>query len=98
MPPADGRCRASSAIENAVNNTAIIARSTASGVIPPANDVAAPIESAVATAGAMCVMDWNTSEADRIPFEAVLSRDRHSDLLGAGRRDAGRHASDRSRS
>ena len=64
MPPADGRCRASSAIENAVNRTAIIAKSTASGVMPPANDVAAPIESAVATAGAMWVMDWNSTSGN----------------------------------
>src|SRR6476661_1185604 len=34
------------------------ARTTASGVFPPANSVAAPIERAVATAGAMCVIDW----------------------------------------
>src|SRR6478752_9666107 len=34
------------------------ARTTASGVFPPANRVAAPIERAVATAGAMCVIDW----------------------------------------
>ncbi len=45
----------------AVNSTAIIANSTASGVIPPANEVAAPIDSAVATAGAMWVIDWNST-------------------------------------
>ena len=61
IPPADGRCFASWAIEYAVNSTAIIAKSTASGVIPPANDVAAPIDSAVATAGAMWVIDWNST-------------------------------------
>jgi hypothetical protein len=38
-----------------------MANSTASGVIPPANVVAAPIYSAVATAGAMCVTDWKST-------------------------------------
>ena len=51
---------------NAVNRTAIIANSTASGVIPPANDVAAPIDSAVATAGAMWVIDWNSTSGSPI--------------------------------
>ena len=36
MPPADGRCRASSPIENAVNRTATSAKTTARGVMPPA--------------------------------------------------------------
>ena len=35
-----------------------MANTTASGVSLPAKPVAAPIESAVATAGAMCVIDW----------------------------------------
>ena len=38
-----------------------MAKSTASGVMPPANVVAAPIDRAVATAGAMCVIDWNST-------------------------------------
>ncbi len=57
---------------NAVNSTAIIANSTASGVIPPANDVAAPIDSAVATAGAMWVIDWNSTSGSPM---ASRSRD-----------------------
>ena len=36
MPPADGRWRASSPIENAVNSTATSAKTTARGVIPSA--------------------------------------------------------------
>jgi hypothetical protein len=35
-------------------------------VIPPANDVAAPIDNAVATAGAMCVIDWNRTSGSPI--------------------------------
>ncbi len=72
MPPADGRCRASSAMENAVNSTAIIANSTASGVMPPANEVAAPIDRAVATAGAMWVIDWNRTSGRPIASRASV--------------------------
>ncbi len=50
----------------AVNRTAIIANSTASGVIPPAKVVAAPIDRAVATAGAMWVIDWNRTSGSPI--------------------------------
>src|SRR6188508_3883263 len=70
IPPADGRCLASWLIEYAVNSTAIIANTTASGVMPPANAVAAPIERAVATAGAMCVIDWNRSSGRPIALRA----------------------------
>ena len=70
IPPADGRCRASSAIEKAVNSTAIIANTTASGVMPPAKLVAAPMDSAVATAGAMWVIDWNSTSGRPIAFRA----------------------------
>ena len=70
MPPADGRCFASSAIEKAVKSTAIIANTTASGVMAPANAVAAPIDSAVATAGAMCVIDWNSTSGRPIALRA----------------------------
>ena len=58
------------AIEKAVKRTAIIANRTASGVMPPANEVAAPIESAVATAGAMCVIDWNRTSGRPIALRA----------------------------
>src|SRR4051794_25328969 len=45
--------------------------------MPPANAVAAPIERAVATAGAMCVIDWNRSSGSPIasrsrPLSAVV--------------------------
>ena len=42
------------------------ARTTASGVLPPANSVAAPSDRAVATAGAMWVMDWNRTSVSPI--------------------------------
>jgi hypothetical protein len=70
MPPADGRWRASSPIEYAVNRAAISARTTASGVLPPANNVAAPRERAVATAGAMWVIDWNRTSVSPIAFRS----------------------------
>ncbi len=38
-----------------------MAKSTASGVSLPAKPVAAPIDSAVATAGAMWVIDWKST-------------------------------------
>ena len=53
-----------------MNSTAIIANSSASGVIPPANAVAAPIEMAVATAGAMCVIDWNRTSVRPMALRA----------------------------
>ena len=70
MPPAEGRCLASWLIEYAVNSTAIIANTTASGVMPPANAVAAPMDRAVATAGAMCVIDWNRSSVSPIALRS----------------------------
>ena len=39
-------------------------------MIPPANAVAAPIEIAVATAGAMCVIDWNRTSVRPIALGA----------------------------
>ena len=62
------------AIEEAVNSTAIIANRTASGVMAPANAVAAPMERAVATAGAMCVIDWNRSSVSPIALRARFRR------------------------
>ena len=55
-----------------MNSTAIIANTTASGVIPPAKAVAAPIERAVATAGAMWVMAWNSSSVIPIASRSRL--------------------------
>src|SRR5687768_15829240 len=50
------------------------ARTTERGALPPANSVAAPIERAVATAGAMWVMDWNrTSVSPMAPRSRVCS-------------------------
>src|SRR6188472_540120 len=66
MPPADGRCRASSPIENAVNRTATSASTTARGVSPSAYVVANPIDRATATAGAMNVIDWNRTSVSPI--------------------------------
>ncbi len=82
MPPAEGRCFASWLIEYAVNSTAIIAKTTASGVMPPAKAVAAPMDRAVATAGAMWVMDWNSSSVSPIALRSRLTlngRGRHGD-------------------
>ena len=70
MPPADGRWRASSPIENAVNRTAISANRTASGVSPSAKIVANPIDRATATAGAMNVIDWNRTSVRPIAFRS----------------------------
>src|SRR6476620_1835655 len=72
MPPADGRKRASSPIEYAVNSAAMSARTTASGVLPPAYRVAAPRDRAVATAGAMWVIDWNRTSVSPIAFRSRL--------------------------
>src|SRR6188472_1263050 len=72
MPPAEGRCFASWAIEDAVKSTAIMAKTTASGVMPPANAVAAPIDNAVATAGAMWVIDWNRTSGRPIALRASV--------------------------
>src|SRR5947207_2216558 len=46
------------------------ARTTANGVLPPANSVAAPSDRAVATAGAMWVMDWNSTSVSPIAFRS----------------------------
>src|SRR5438132_14232482 len=73
MPPADGRYRASSPIEYAVNSAAMSASTTARGVLPPANSVAAPSDRAVATAGAMWVIDWNRTSVSPM---ALRSRPR----------------------
>ena len=53
-----------------MNSTAIMANTTASGVMPPANEVAAPMERAVATAGAMCVIDWNSTSGRPMALRA----------------------------
>ena len=65
--------RASSPIEYAVNSAAMSARTTASGVLPPAKSVAAPMDRAVATAGAMWVMDWNRTSVSPIAFRSRLA-------------------------
>ncbi len=70
MPPADGRWRASSPIENAVNRTAISANTTARGVSPSAYVVANPIDRATATAGAMNVIDWNSTSVRPIALRS----------------------------
>src|SRR6185503_9003849 len=59
MPPADVIRLLNWLIEYAVNRHAMSANRTASGVMPPANVVANPIDRAAATAGAMNVIDWN---------------------------------------
>src|SRR5258706_1457444 len=46
------------------------ARTTASGVLPPANSAAAPRERAVATAGAIWVIDWNRTSVSPIAFRS----------------------------
>src|SRR4029450_10455523 len=65
--------RAGPAMATAVNRTAIIPNSPASGVIPPANEVAAPIDRAVATAGAVWVIDWH-----RTLGSPIAPRSRHA--------------------
>ena len=69
-----------------MNSTAIIANTSESGVIPPANAVAAPIEIAVATAGAMWVIDWNRTSVRPIALDA---RPGDEPWGGAGSRSTG---------
>ena len=57
-------------MENAVNRTAISASRTASGVIPRASVVANPIDRATATAGAMNVIDWNSTSVRPIALRS----------------------------
>jgi hypothetical protein len=49
-----------------------MANRTARGVIAPAKTVAAPSEAAVATAGAMWVMDWNATPVAPTAFRSRL--------------------------
>ena len=53
-----------------MNRTAISANSTASGVSPSAYVVANPIDRATATAGAMNVMDWNSTSVRPIALRS----------------------------
>src|SRR3989442_291515 len=54
-------CLASWATELATNSEAISARITASGVAPPPKAMPMGMEKAVAMAGAMNVIDWNST-------------------------------------
>jgi hypothetical protein len=54
-------CLESCPIETAASSDATSAKITESGAPPPLNAMPAGIESAVAMAGAMKVMDWNST-------------------------------------
>jgi hypothetical protein len=81
-PARGGQGLASCPIELATNRQAMSASSTPKGSAPPANGAPTMIEKATAAAGAMWVMDWN-STSRRPMAERASSRDGPDDRTAA---------------